>query len=164
MKKTITTEYESYESVSELSADEQSLLVLANEASDRAYAPYSNFYVGAAVLLENGEIITGNNQENVAYPSGLCAERVAIFAASSRFPGVPIKTIAITAHSSNVTLNSPLTPCGGCRQVIAEYETLQKKPIRLLLLGQGGGVIVVNTIEVFLPLMFKAEGLKKGRK
>jgi cytidine deaminase len=150
-----------YESLQELSAEDQTLMQRAVQASNNAYAPYSQFYVGCAILLENGETIIGNNQENVAYPSGICAERVAIFAASAQYPGVAVKTMAITAHSIIMDPDTPITPCGACRQVVAEYESQFKKPIRILLLNPNGEVMEANSIDVFLPFMFKAEGLKK---
>jgi len=153
--------YRLYESVHELSDADRSIIQLALEASDKAYAPYSQFYVGCAIQLENGEVIIGNNQENVAYPSGICAERVAIFAASAQYPGVAATTMAITAHSIIMDPNTPISPCGACRQVIAEYETQFKKPIRILLLNPNGEVMEAQSIEVFLPFMFRAEGLKK---
>lgn len=150
-----------YESLQELSAEDQTLMQRAVQASNNAYAPYSQFYVGCAILLENGKTIIGNNQENVAYPSGICAERVAIFAASAQYPGVAVKTMAITAHSVIMDPNTPITPCGACRQVVAEYESQFKKPIRILLLNPNGEVMEASSIDVFLPFMFRAEGLKK---
>jgi cytidine deaminase len=124
-----------------------------------AYAPYSEFHVGAAVLLENGEIIAGNNQENAAYPSGLCAERVALFYAGSQYPTIAIKTIAISVKSKNVIISEPLSPCGGCRQVIAEYENKFKKPIRIIMSGEKGQIYIANSIESLLPLMFSKKYL-----
>jgi cytidine deaminase len=111
--------------------------------------------------LENNEIITGNNQENAAYPSGLCAERVAVFAASSRFPGIAVRSIAVVASAENSGDVNPVTPCGSCRQVLAEYETLTGKPIRTLMQGTNGNIWVVEGINNLLPLMFQGEHLKK---
>lgn len=153
--------YVVYGSVNELSKEDQDLIQLAVQASNKAYAPYSRFYVGCAILLENGKKVIGNNQENVAYPSGICAERVAIFAASAQYPGVAVKTMAITAHSIIMDPDTPITPCGACRQVVAEYESQFKKPIRILLLNPNGEVMEADSIDVFLPFMFRAEGLKK---
>ncbi|MBX7181477.1 MAG: cytidine deaminase [Bacteroidia bacterium] len=157
----LTLSYVVYGSVNELSKEDQDLIQLAVQASNKAYAPYSRFYVGCAILLENGKKVIGNNQENVAYPSGICAERVAIFAASAQYPGVAVKTMAITAHSIIMDPDTPITPCGACRQVVAEYESQFKKPIRILLLNPNGEVMEADSIDVFLPFMFRAEGLKK---
>lgn len=153
--------YTEYHSVSELEESEQLLIAKALEACQSAYAPYSKFYVGAAVKLANGIIFTGNNQENSAYPSGLCAERVAIFAASSQHPGVAIESIAITASTAVFGMDQPVTPCGGCRQVMAEYENLSGKPIKVWLKGNNGKVWLINGIPNLLPLMFQGEQLKK---
>ena len=149
------------DSLNELSVEEKALMMEAKTASDSAYAPYSNFFVGAAALLENGLIITGNNQENVAYPSGLCAERVAVYAAGAKFPGVKIKTIAITAKSKSFLVNYPVSPCGACRQAMAEYENRYQSDIRLILMGEEGKIHIVDSVSTLLPLIFKEEGLKK---
>ena len=150
-----------FESEKELSESEQQLLQKAREASDLAYAPYSNFYVGAALLLENGVVVSGNNQENVAYPSGLCAERVAIYAAGAQYPDVAIKTIAITCKSKSFHVAEPLSPCGACRQAMSEYEMRHKSVIRVILAGETGKIRVMDSIADLLPFMFKAEELKK---
>ena len=160
-KHELKTVFIEYDNVEELPSKDKKLVKMAKEAAKTAYAPYSNFHVGAAVLLENGVCIKGNNQENVAYPSGLCAERVAVFAASSQHPGIAIKAIAIAAKSKNFTVSSPVTPCGSCRQVLAEYEHLQKKPIRIILSGEKGKALVIDKVEDLLPLSFKADKLKK---
>lgn len=152
------SELQEFDSVAELENADMSLLEKAKAASADAYAPYSGFRVGAAVLMENGEIVSGNNQENAAYPSGLCAERVALFAAASRFPGIPVKAIAITCSSP---MNEPLTPCGACRQVISEYEMLHANNIRLILSGSAGKVWVISGIKALLPLAFNAKSLPK---
>lgn len=161
-KKELKIEFLEYDSENELSAKEQELLVQARNIADSAYAPYSQFYVGAALLLKNGEIITGNNQENVAYPSGLCAERVAIYAAGAHFPEVPIEAIAVTCKSKTFHVNEPLSPCGACRQAIAEYEMRYKSNIKIILAGETGKIRVVKSISDLLPFMFKAEELKKA--
>ncbi len=161
MKKlTITSTIEEYDTSAELNADDQALLEKAKEAGKNAYAPYSAFYVGAALKLENGVVVTGNNQENVAYPSGLCAERVAIFSAGANYPNVAVNTIAITCSSAKFKVNRPLSPCGACRQVIAEYEKKAGKNIRIILAGESGAVYVVNSIRELLPLSFEADELK----
>ncbi len=153
--------YEVYDSANELASADQLLLNDAVKASGTAYAPYSNFHVGAAVLLENGQIVQGSNQENAAYPSGLCAERVALFAASSHFPGVKIKAIAITAQFNDSHELLSVSPCGDCRQVMAEYEHRYQTNIRLIMTAEKGKVIVIQDLKTLLPLMFNAENLKK---
>lgn len=145
----------------ELSAEDRELLQKARTASSMAYAPYSKFNVGAALLLNNGITVTGNNQENVAFPSGLCAERVAIFAAGANYPDAAIKTIAITCKSSEFAVNQPLSPCGACRQSLSEYEMRHKSNIRIILQGETGKIRIINSISDLLPFMFKAEELKK---
>lgn len=162
IKKELKIAFTEYDSEQELNKDEQELLKRAKEASKLAYAPYSNFHVGAALLLENGVIVTGNNQENVAYPSGLCAERVAIYAAGAQYPNVAIKTIVITCNSKVFEVNEPLSPCGACRQAMSEYEMRHKNNIRTILAGEKGKILVMDSIADLLPFMFKAEELKKG--
>jgi len=149
-----------YDSLDELAKQEQELMKIARESAERAYAPYSNFYVGAALLLKNGKIITGNNQENMAYPSGLCAERTAIFSAGARYPDEAIEIMAITAKSTNFKVDNPISPCGACRQVIAEYEFRHSNNIRILLMGEIGSVYVVSSIKELLPLVFKEKRLR----
>jgi len=154
--------YGEFENESELHEKDLELLQKAREAADAAYAPYSNFYVGAALRLKNGEIVTGNNQENVAYPSGLCAERVAIYAAGATHPDEAIETIAVTCKSPAFEVNEPLSPCGACRQAIAEYENRHKSKIRILLAGEKGKIRMMESISDLLPFMFQAEELKKS--
>ena len=160
-KKRIVISYSEMDFLSELSPEDRDLLKAAEQSVDAAYAPYSHFKVGAAVLLENGKIIHGNNQENMAFPSGLCAERVAIFAASSAHPGIKINAIAITAKSAEFPVEEPVTPCGGCRQSLIEYENNQKSPIRVILGCETGKIIVVERVGDLLPLSFRGEKLKK---
>ena len=138
----------------------QNLVLQAREAAGRAYAPYSGYRVGASVLLENGELITGNNQENAAYPSGLCAERTALFYASSRYPGVAVRSIAITTLSNSTLPGEFAKPCGGCRQVMAEYEDLSGIPIEIILDGSTA-ITVVDGIDTLLPFRFKKDDLGK---
>ncbi len=159
-KLSVTTEFEVYGSENDLNSHEQSLLKKAQLSMKNAYAPYSNFLVGAAILLENGEIVVGNNQENAAYPSGLCAERVAIFHASAIHPGVPVTAIAVCCKASGSVIETPVPPCGACRQVIAEYETKYDSPIRIIMQGEKGKVYASNNIEALLPLMFNRKYLK----
>ncbi len=154
-------EFEEYASMAELSNSDSELLGHAIQAVENAYAPYSHFHVGAALRLGNGKVIKGNNQENIAYPSGLCAERVAFFHASSNYPNVAIEAIAITAKAQNFEIDEPVTPCGSCRQVMSETETRQPGDIRVIMMGQSGKIFVVKSVGNLLPLMFKAEGLKK---
>ena len=138
----------------ELSAEDQHLVNLAIEATGRSYAPYSNFHVGAAVRLENGEEIIGCNQENAAYPSGLCAERTALFSAGAQYPNVGVEMLAIAARGTDGELQyEPVGPCGSCRQVIIESETRAGHPIRILLYGRKC-VYVIDGIRKLMPLMF----------
>jgi cytidine deaminase len=159
----LTITYWEYSSIEELNPADRSLLEQASEAIKSAYAPYSAYHVGAAALLENGRIVTGNNQENVAYPSGICAERVALFYASSQFPEVPVVAIAVTAKAKHFKIKSPVTPCGSCRQVMAETENRFHKPIRLIMHGENGKIIIVEGVKNILPLMFTAEELKNNQ-
>ena len=147
----------------ELSERYKSLMDQSIVSQNNAYAPYSNFKVGAAILLENGTIFTGNNQENSAYPSGLCAERVAIFACSAQNPNIKIKVIAISANSEKVDINTVLAPCGSCRQSMYEYESKQNAPIKVLLKGLDNEVVEFLSVEDLLPLVFQCDGLKKVR-
>lgn len=155
----IETEIERFENIHDLPEDEQELLVEAKKAMNDAYAPYSQFYVGASILLANGIIQKGNNQENAAYPSGLCAERVAIFAAGANNPGIEIRKIAITAQSKDFALDHPVAPCGACRQSMLEYEMKQKSPITILMQGRTGDIFRVHGIRQLLPIYFHEEGL-----
>lgn len=155
----ITTTFEVFQSVADLSENIQALMQQAIEIRKKAYAPYSHFRVGAAILLDNGKIVLGSNQENAAYPSGLCAERVAIYQAGAIYPDVKMLTIAITAASdSNPTL-SPIPPCGSCRQSIAEYEFKQDTPIEIYFMGESGEVYKSNSINNLLPLSFNKTSL-----
>jgi cytidine deaminase len=147
--------------ISDLSEQEQQLVSNAKSAFKTAYAPYSGFLVGASVLLENGEIINGSNQENVAYPSGLCAERVALFYAGARYPDIKVKTIAVSVLSKNFEVNDVISPCGACRQVMAEYEDKQEQSIKVILHSPTDEVLIANTVEDLLPFMFKSPLLKK---
>jgi len=150
----ITATLMCYDHIEELPQNIQELMESAVEAREKAYAPYSNFRVGAALFLENGEIIQGSNQENAAYPSGLCAERVAIFHAGATYPGVKIKYIAITATSDNHINKTPIPPCGACRQSIAEYEMRQETPIEIYFMGGEGKIMKSNSLKDLLPLVF----------
>ncbi len=149
-----------YDNQNELSEEDRRLLYHAREALKMAYAPYSGFQVGAALLLENGTVIRGNNQENAAFPSGLCAERVALFHASSNHPGVPIKALAIVAYRDGRYIDDPVYPCGSCRQVMVESEGRQEQSFRIIL-GGAQKTLVVERASDLLPLHFDPRFLKK---
>ena len=127
--------FKEYSSIEEMDAADRMLVEEAIEAHKGSYAPYSNFNVGAAVLLEDGTVVRGSNQENAAYPSGLCAERTAMFAASANHPGKAMLAIAIVGGFDHAVAATPCTPCGACRQVMAEYQTLSGKPMRIIMYG-----------------------------
>ena len=158
-KKSIISEIYIYDDLTELSQEEQELLNSAHKAREDAYAPYSNFKVGAAVLLENNEIVIGSNQENASFPSGLCAERVAIFHAGAAHPAALIKAIAIVAAPDNSREGKPAAPCGNCRQAIYEYENKQEKPINILMMGSDGRIFKCKSIASLLPLAFNNDFL-----
>ena len=143
----------------ELNADQKMLIEKAKSQANNAYAPYSGFRVGAAVLLANGEVFGGNNQENAAYPSGLCAERVAMFYANAQYPDVPVTTIAIAAFTAGGFLADPVTPCGSCRQVLIETESRYGKDITVLLYGTKNTSVLGN-VKQLLPLRFEKSSLK----
>lgn len=157
-KKTIQTKVTIF-LFDELSAEQQQLTYKAKEQVQKAYAPYSGFQVGAAVLLENGEIVTGSNQENSAYPSGLCAERVAMFYANSQYPDVAVKSIAIAAFTNGSFLAEPITPCGSCRQVLLETEMRFEKNISILLYGTEQ-IYLIENVKQLLPLCFEKSSLQ----
>jgi len=143
----------------ELPEIEKKLIQQAKMVSANAYAPYSNFLVGAALLLENGEIITGNNQENAAYPSGLCAERTAVFYANAKYPEVAVTTLAVAAQNAGGFLTDPIAPCGSCRQVLLETEHRYGKNLKVLLYGESE-IAILETVKDLLPLSFGVEALK----
>ena len=148
-----------YNSINELPSDIKSLMDKAIDARKKAYAPYSKFEVGAALLLENGEVITGNNQENASYPSGLCAERTAIYYAGSKYPDTKILKIAISASSKNQETSIPIPPCGACRQAISEYEVKQNSAIEIYFMGKVGEVVKSDSLVNLLPFVFKKSAL-----
>ena len=150
----INIELDLFNSTYDLNDETQNLIKIAQKVRLKAYAPYSNFLVGAALLLENGEIISGNNQENAAYPSGLCAERTAIFYAHSEFPKQKILKMAICAGSKRKGSNKPIPPCGSCRQALVEYEKLQNSPIELYFMGTRGEIAYSKSVENILPWLF----------
>lgn len=151
--------YEVFESEAELAAEDLKLLQTARKAASIAYAPYSGFLVGAAALLVNGKIITGSNQENASYPAGLCAERSLLASAAQQYPETAIATMAISYNNTKGNSNVPASPCGFCRQVLSEFEKRVKKPIRLLLSGSSGSVIIIPKSSFLLPLGFNADSL-----
>ena len=150
----ISTQFSVFESVQELPNDIQNLMAQAVEVRKKAYAPYSKFRVGAALLLDNGKIVLGSKQENAAYPSGLCAERVAVFQAGSIYPEAKILKMAITAASDTNKTTAPIPPCGSCRQSIAEYEIKQETPIEIYFMGEIGAVYKSASLKNLLPFMF----------
>ena len=150
----IDTSFIEYDSLEEMETSVQDLMLRAVEIRKKAYAPYSKFRVGAAILLENNEIILGSNQENAAYPSGLCAERTAVFSAGALFPGVTIKAIAISASSDVKCTDQPIPPCGACRQSLFEYEVKQSHPIAVYCMGSEGKIIKTASITNILPFYF----------
>lgn len=157
----LDSHFEKYDSFDELTEQDRQLMEAARSAAIDAYAPYSHFHVGAAVLLENGTIVKGSNQENAAYPSGLCAERVALFASGAQHPGTKIRAIAITAYPEGKKIAAvPISPCGDCRQVMAEYELRYGQNIRLIMEGGNNTFIVSNSVSQLLPFLFSAEALK----
>ncbi len=155
--KTIETNVTIY-SFDELDKAKQKLINKAKEQVGKAYAPYSEFHVGAAVELENGEIFAGSNQENSAYPSGICAERVAMFFANAQYPEVPVKTLAIAAFTNGNFLSTPVTPCGSCRQVLLETEMRFEKDITILLYGTEE-IYLIENVRQLLPLCFEKNSL-----
>lgn len=150
----IESTFEIYDSIKELEPSEQVLLQKAAEARKKAYAPYSKFLVGAALELENGELISGSNQENASYPSGLCAERTAVYYAGAEFPNQKILRMAIVAGSSITPTTKPIPPCGACRQALSEYEVKQNTPMKLYFMGTSGQIAVSKSVENILPWIF----------
>ena len=150
----ICTTFLAYNSFNDLPIDIQNLMNQAKEVRKNAYAPYSRFHVGVAILLDNEKVVLGSNQENAAYPSGLCAERVAIFQAGAIYPDAKILKLAITASSVVNPTIVPIPPCGACRQSIAEYEYKQDSPIEIYFMGESGEVYKSDSISNLLPLSF----------
>jgi len=155
----IATSATVFSDVSELSLEDKMLMDKAIEARGKAYAPYSKFSVGAALLLENNEVVLGNNQENAAYPSGMCAERVAIWKAGSEYPNVKILKLAISASSSITKVDKPVGPCGACRQSLSEYEIKQKQPFPILFMGEVGEIVKTTSLAALLPFSFDSSYL-----
>lgn len=152
-RKEIKIEYDEFASAQELSAQDRELCRAAVEALDGSYAPYSHFHVGAAVRLSDGTIVKGANQENAAYPSGLCAERTAMFAAGANYPGLDMEGIAVVARQDGRICSSPAAPCGACRQVMAQYQTKSGKPMSVILVG-ADRIMKFSRVDDLLPLIF----------
>lgn len=143
----------------ELAEEDRRLIDAACEATKRSYAPYSHFAVGAAALLGDGTVVTGTNQENAAYPSGLCAERTTLFYANSQYPDQPVRALAIAARTENDFLDTPIPPCGACRQVLLETEKRYGKPIRILLYSRTD-IYILDGVSSLLPLSFDGDYLQ----
>lgn len=144
----------------ELEGDDKAVVDAARAATANSYAIYSNFHVGAAVLLANGVVVSGSNQENAAYPSGLCAERTTLFWANSQYPKEAVKILAIAACTNGSELEMPIPPCGACRQVILETENRFKTPMRIILYGAKECYIIEEGIKALLPLSFTSDFLE----
>ncbi len=160
-KKHLSISFEEYQSIEDLSQKDKDLCAEAVKAMENSHSPYSQFKVGTAVRLKSGKIVYGSNQENVAYPSGLCAERVALFTIGANYPDDPAVSMAITAHTDQFEIKQPITSCGSCLQVMAEYEKKQKQPLEVLFYCQGGSVLKTEGIKSLLPFAFAEDRLSK---
>jgi cytidine deaminase len=149
-----------YDIDNELDSVALKLLQAARQAIQTAYAPYSNFQVGAAVLLDDGTIVKGSNQENAAYPSGLCAERTAIFAASATYPSQKVLMVAVSAQRKGVDSFVAANPCGACRQVLSEYENRQSQPIKIVMEAGEGKIYICDAVNMLLPMKFSNQNLQ----
>ncbi|HMW66318.1 MAG TPA: cytidine deaminase [Chitinophagaceae bacterium] len=159
-KKKFEFAYEVYDDSSKLNEQDAWLLNEARQVTQQAYAPYSNFHVGAVAILENGEVVAGTNQENASYPVGTCAERVLLGTLATLHPKVPIVSMAISYNSKEVKSDHPISPCGMCRQALLEYEGRVQKPIRLILGGMEGEIFLIQSASLLLPLAFSSSELK----
>lgn len=161
----LTTEYQEFASAAELDQADRDLLQQAHQATSASYAPYSHFHVAAAAKLNNGKVLTGTNQENASFPAGICAERVLLSAISSIHPDATIESMAITYDNEQGSSDHPISPCGVCRQSLAEYELRSGKPIRLILGGKTGSVIVLSSAMELLPMAFTGHeiGIKNNK-
>ncbi|MGM9475120.1 cytidine deaminase [Pedobacter sp. GSP4] len=153
--------FEQYTGIEELMDKDRILCGQAEQALSSSYSPYSQFRVGTAIRLASGETILGSNQENLAYPSGLCAERVALFSIGASHPNAVIESMAITAQTDNFEILSPVTSCGGCLQVMAEFERKQKSPIEVLFYCLNGEVLKVSSVKSLLPFAFVEDRLER---
>jgi cytidine deaminase len=156
MEKNLTISYKEFDNWKELSADDIELVEKALDVSKDAYAPYSKFYVGASLRMEDKSIILGSNQENIAYPSGLCAERVALFYAGAIYPNLKVKKICVVAKGDLIPKENWVSPCGSCRQVMAESQNRQKEPIEIILVSQNNRVLVFHSVTDLLPFVFNS--------
>lgn len=154
-----TFSFEVYDTIDEMNEQDAALLKAARKVTEQAYAPYSQFHVGAAAKMDNGEMVSGTNQENASFPAGICAERALLSTAASLYPNMPIDTMAVSYHNMKGDSNRPISPCGICRQVLREYESRVKHPIRIILGGQDGKVYIIDKAEMLLPLSFSAEDM-----
>ncbi|GAB2658331.1 cytidine deaminase [Flavihumibacter cheonanensis] len=154
--------YEVYDSIEELQKGDAALLETARAITVQAYAPYSRFFVGASVKLDNGQLLSGTNQENASFPAGICAERTVLAAVSSVYPGAVIHAMAISFRSAGAASNHPISPCGICRQSLIEQEKRQQAPIRIILGGQVGPIFIISSMNHLLPFSFTGEELDKG--
>ena len=159
-KEEIRFEYEQYDSIDELTNEDAKLVEAARKITEKAYAPYSNFLVGAVALLPNGETVAGTNQENASYPVGICAERVLLSSASMLHTDVPIDTMAVSYHNLNGDSSKPVSPCGMCRQALHEYEDRTGQPIRLILSGMNGKILILKSASLLLPMSFGGDDMK----
>lgn len=158
-KLSFSINYESYDHLQELSEADQALCIKAREALQSSYSPYSNFKVSTAVRLGNGTVVCGSNQENIAYPSGLCAERVALFTVGATHPDAVIESMVITAHTDNFKIEQPVTCCGACLQVMAEFERKQGRDIEVLFYCLDGKIVKVKGMKNLLPFVFVEDRL-----
>ena len=156
MEKNLTISYKEFDNWKELSAEDIELVEKAFDVSKDAYAPYSKFYVGASLRMEDKSIILGSNQENIAYPSGLCAERVALFYAGAIYPNLKVKKICVVAKGDLIPKENWVSPCGSCRQVMAESQNRQKEPIEIILVSQNNRVLVFHSVTDLLPFVFNS--------
>ena len=154
VQKEYSFKFQLYPNLESLPTIDISVVNKAFEAMEKAYAPYSKFKVGAALLLEDGQIIQGNNQENIAYPSGLCAERIALFHANAQFPEIAVELICIVAKGDLMPISQLISPCGACRQVMLESENRQNKPIRIILVNQDNRTMCIDSAQNLLPFGF----------
>lgn len=160
MEQQYNFQYSVFSSEHELADDDKMLLEKAREVTSIAYAPYSGFKVGAAAILQNGEIITGSNQENASYPAGLCAERSLLASAAQQYPEMPIITLAVSYNNTKGSSETPATPCGFCRQVLAEFESRVGTSIRLIVGGKSGSVYIIPKSSLLLPLAFSSKSFE----
>ncbi|MBO6056712.1 MAG: cytidine deaminase [Bacteroidales bacterium] len=160
-KHKLTLSFLEFNSIDELNDDDRTLLLKAKEAAKNAYAPYSKFKVGAAARLANGMIIIGSNQENAVFPVGLCAERVTLFSAQANYPDQPIIALAVTAIGSDSKISQPVPPCGSCRQAMIEAESRHNQPLRVIMQGEEGPIIISERMENLMPLTFAKDFLKR---